>query len=68
MGMKSRSQLPGSQLGTLRRDSGLEAQHADLTSPLPDSQSSALLISGLGSVPGNGQCQISEVVLKSPRN
>lgn len=68
MGMKSRSQLPGSQLGTLRRDSGLEAQHADLMSPLPDSQSSALLISGLGSVPGNGQCQISEVVLKSPRN
>ena len=32
-------------------------------SPLSDSQSSALLILGLGHVPENGQCQMDEVVL-----
>ena len=38
----------------------------DLMSSLWDSQSSVLLISGLGSVPRNGQCQINEVVLNLP--
>lgn len=32
-------------------------------SPLSDSQSSVLLILGLGYVPENGRCQMDEVVL-----